>query len=479
MIRRRLPLLLLLAFAGPLLADGWAEEPREPAHVTRLVEDLEALAAWCHKGRLFAARNEAYEVLLAFRPDHATARKRLKYRRGQDGVWTRSPSYKPPRNLKRPGEELATRRRALADRFAEASLAALQGPAARPGSAARAKALRTILRVAPQRADIREQLGEIQTAEGTWILRESLKTPTRREALALAARRAVRDAPRAEVVRPNREENATRIAWKAIVETERARVAGTVDLAEVRQAHALVEASFAFFAELYGVEAPTLANLSLLLITTDEERATLLANHPRTTASFQSFGASLSSGWFPGTNIVFARSGWKERRLEWSARQPLGALLRRAFRVRTKHGWAFEGFGLYASHLLTGQRQTFYVRRTKYGEKADPADDLWNRLTADGADWRAEARTLLAGPNAPDLRLLLGKPVNTMNTEDMLLSYVLAAWLLEARPQAVVPILHAVAKGTRADALVETHLGMDVEGLALRVRRWLEETKDP
>ena len=471
--------MLLLVLLLPATVPGalWAEEAGEPEHIAQAVGDLEALAAWCHKRKLFRERNATYEALLAFRPDHKDARKWLKYKQAKDGTWERRGRYKPPRNLKTPGPALTEKRQEIGARYAEAALAWLEAPKRGRSPAVRRQVMESIVLVDPNHARARRELGEVQTAEGAWLLKESLETPKRRAQLEAAARDAIAGVAKPRQARPSEAENAVGIGWKGIVAGSRARVASSADAAEATRAHALTEAAFVMFPSIYGAEPPHLPGLSLLIITSDAERTQLLAKHPSSTKAFQEFGATLSSGWFPQTNIVFARSAWPARRLEWATRQPLAALLRRAYKVRTKHGWAFEGFGLYASYLLCGRRQTFYVRRTKYGDKTDPKDDLWNRLTADGADWRKEARTLLASDRAPNLRLLLGKEVNTMNTEDMLLAYVFAAWLIEARPERVPGVLRAVARGRRADDLVEGQLRMDVDGLMKRLRRWLDETK--
>jgi hypothetical protein len=476
-VRAALLLFLLLPAFGVLLRPAQAEASEHETRVAALVTALEAHAAWCQKGKLFLARNETYALLLTFAPEHAKARKWLKYKRAKDGTWTRSPRYKPPRNMKAVGAEVSRRQQALGDRFADETLAWLRGHSADVSTSARARLNREMARAAPHRTEVREANGEVLTAEGTWLLQESVRAPRERAALRAATDRALARLPRAKEVRPTRSENATQLPWKAILQGPRVRVLGTVPLAELTEAYALASAAFPVFETVYGGEAPDVPGLTIMLITSDDERATLLKNHPSATKAFRSFAASLASGWFPKTTSLYARSSDRAKRLEWCARQPLAALLRRQFRVRTKHGWAFEGFGLYVSHLLSGQRRTFYVRRTQYGDGTDRDGDLWARLTEDGADWRAHARSLLASDRAPDLRLLLGKEVNGMNTEDMLTSYVLAAFILEGHPDRAAPLLEAIGAGKPVDEALQIGLGLDVEGLGLRLRRWLDETK--
>ena len=64
-----------------------------------LLGDLEELADWCAKAKLYRARQEVSEAILHVDPDHAEARKWLKYRRAKDGTWERSKNFKPARDL--------------------------------------------------------------------------------------------------------------------------------------------------------------------------------------------------------------------------------------------------------------------------------------------------------------------------------------------------------------------------------------------
>jgi len=58
----------------------------------------------------------------------------------------------------------------------------------------------------------------------------------------------------------------------------------------------------------------------------------------------------------------------------------------------------------------------------------------------DNSKWLRGARGVLEGSDPPKLHFVLGADVNRMTQRDMLLSYALAAYLLEAHPDAVVPI---------------------------------------
>jgi len=444
------------------------------------VADLAELAAWCHKGKLFRTRNETYAVLLQLDPDHAAARKRLRYKKDKDGGWTRSGRYKHPRNLERAGPELLERRDAVAERFADAVLAFLERSDLDVPAALRARALWIAARVSPERKDIRRLNGEIETAEGTWILAETLSARTRRRALADAAAEALTSAPAAKTARPTSEENSLGLRWTDILTSPHLRVMGTIDRDELEQAIAVTEASLAVFETAFGVAAPRIRGYTMYLLKDRDEQKTLLAKHGTATEAYRERASKLASSWLPKTRTLFIRAPTRKGRIEWCARQTFGRSLRAQFGADARKGWIYEGFGLYLDHLVTGRRQTLFVRRTKYeeGDERRRETDLWDRLKAEDSDWRAEARALVAGPRKPDLLLLLGKDVNSMNTEDLLYAYVIAAWCLEGRPRETAGLLGALCKKKLppADAL-RTKLGLDPDLLEARVIRWLEETK--
>ena len=71
--------------------------------------------------------------------------------------------------------------------------------------------------------------------------------------------------------------------------------------------------------------------------------------------------------------------------------------------------------------------------------------------------------------------ILVGRSVNSLTTEDMLLSYVLAAYLVEARPEEAVVLLRRIGAGESSQAAVESVLDLDLAQLGRRLRRWLDE----
>ncbi|MDJ0521506.1 MAG: hypothetical protein QNJ90_05465 [Planctomycetota bacterium] len=477
---RGVPRLLVLVLCVGLLTPGAHTDdvPFDEAwHAlgTRSAQELKQLAAGCHKAKLFAWRNEALEDLLIFEPDDVEARRRLKYRRSPDGAWVQG-RYKAPRNLKPASQALTAARGAVRDRFADRARELMEEHASELTAARRDALLRLVVQIAPDREDVRSDLGEVRAEKGAWVLRESAASKARREALRRFAQEALREAPLPSEERPTRADNALRLGFSAIYDTPLARVLGTVEKGELLEATRRIHASRALFAEALPGKDAGLPQLSLYLLAGSSDRDAVLQNHPRSTEAYRAWAKRLQSSWLPKTKQVWIHAAEPAMRLEWCSRQAIGHQLRQRFGIRGFPGWAFEGFGLYLSHLVADQRRTFFVKRTKYGEKGARKDDLWARLREKGADWRAEARTLLASKQAPDLRLLLDKPLNAMNTEDMLASYALCAYLLEGRSQDVPALLLAIGKGKQKSIAALGKLGLDLDTLGIKLRRWLEET---
>jgi len=477
--RRTSWLVLCACLAGPLTVSARADkatfESAWEALSADAARDYATLATWCHKGKLFGARNAAYDLVLRFAPDDVEARRRLQYRKAPDGTWTRH-RYKPPRNLRSAGSAYETRRAAMGKALVERGLALLAEHASSVLPPRRQAVLRILVYLAPEREDVRAALGEQRSADGTWRLAESLGARKRRDDLRKLATAVLRDLSAPSLSRPTRAENALHLDWTAIVQMPHARLLGTVPREEVIEGGKRFAACGPVFRGALGGTPRKITPLAIYVLASPADRTTLLASHPQAPDSYRTWAARLQSSWFPKTRDVWIQTAEKDLRLEWVSRQGMGTLLSSQLGLRGKPGWAFEGFGLYLSHLVAGQRQTFFVKRTKYGEKVTRKDDLWARLRDKRTDWRAEARTLLASPRAPDLRLLLGKRLSEMNTEDMLVSYVLAALLLEGRPKEVAGLLTKIGRGKRPSVDVLSAAGLDPETLGIKLRRWLDET---
>lgn len=461
---------------SPAQADEKTFEKAYLALCPGTVEELETLADLCHAAKLYAWRNETYELVLLLDADHTRARKWLKYRRSAAGGWKRG-TYKPPRNLREPQAEDAASRRAVGERFTDKVLPLLTRHAKNVPAARRQALLRVLGRFAPEHVDVRKAQGNVRTDDGRWLLVESVGASTVRAALRKQAATALASVRAPPTDRPTAADNKLRLGWTAIYQAPHVRVMGTVTKEELLLAVKRIEACHPTFLTAFPGAQTKVKPMILYLLAGSSDKAAVLKNHPAADDGYRKWAKSLQSSWLPKTSTIWILASDRDLRLEWCSRQVMGNLLWRRFGIRGTPGWAFEGCGLYLSHLIAKQRRTFFVRRTQYGEKGTRKNDLWDRLRLKDTDWREEARKLLASEQAPNLRLLLGKKLNAMNTEDMLASFALCAFLIEGRPATLPKLLEDVGRRKKTSVDVLSAAGLDPDTLGIKLRRWLEETR--
>jgi hypothetical protein len=467
--------LLLLALVAPAGA-GTVDDERKAAAAS-LAPRLEALATWAHDVKLFRSRDRTYALLLRFVPDHAEARKWLKVAKGKDGAWKQDPRYKEPKDFDpKLLPDFEGRRASAVGPFADA-LAALLERSEDLTVESREALLGDFLAAAPDDARARRANGEVLTA-GTWLLEETLAARKRRRAIEEAAAKALADVKPPVETQATDAENALGAAWTCVLKMPDLRVLGTPPGEEVERTAREMQAARPYLRSVFDAELPTFPGMAVYLFTSPQEGRDAVARDPEFGEEEREFAANLVSTWSPKSNHLFAWSADPLVRRDSAVRQIVGATLRFKFGVTVKRGWAWEGFGLYLTHKITGTRLTFFVRRSEYadGGKA-PGDDLLRRLQESGADWMEEGRALLASEKRPEFRLLLGKDVNGMLGDDALYAYLLASYVLEGRPDAASRVLKGVNRGAGPDEWVRESLGFTVEGLERRLARWVEEAR--
>jgi len=88
-----------------------------------------------------------------------------------------------------------------------------------------------------------------------------------------------------------------------------------------------------------------------------------------------------------------------------------------------------------------------------------------------------EALQTLTRDPAPDIAKVLETDLPAMGVDDMLISYALAAYLVEGRPEAVSVVLQGVGAGTKSAEVLQTALGLSMPELQARLIQWLKERK--
>ena len=71
----------------------------------------------------------------------------------------------------------------------------------------------------------------------------------------------------------------------------------------------------------------------------------------------------------------------------------------------------------------------------------------------------------------------MGRDVNQLNTEDILTSYVMAAYLLEGQPKKVDAFLRMTGSRLSLDEQVQRVFGWDLNTFQERAGRWLSERR--
>jgi hypothetical protein len=443
---------------------------------------LHGLAKYCTSAKLFGSRYDVYELLISIWPDDAEARRSNGYT--QEGIGWSAQGRKRPRNMKAAGlPTLKAMQAELADWYLEATAEAVRTMDTGDAAAWKGRALREAVQLAPDYEALRTRNGEVfakgPKGKKQWLLVESVRSRTRRPALRKVAKQALKKVPKPKKTSPSAQDEHSSVTWKVALATGRGRILGLPPEAEVAQALVNCEATFPVFEEAFGITSPGPARYTVYVFDQISKGNVFMAGRPGVTESWLKFVAPLVACWMPKSNGVIVKSPEPDVRLEGAPRQVLGSQVSASFGLTSKQGWAVEGFDLYLVWLLTDTRLLNSVRQSQYGEKPEQVD-LAKKLKAQGTDWLAEARTLVNGRFAPDLRLLLGKTVNTLTPEDILYSYVFAMYLLEGHRDKLPPFLRAIPRVRKAgyDAIFGEHLGFDVATVQARVKRWLMETAD-
>jgi len=467
---------LVLGAAAGARQDGAAFEKARAEAVAGLVGRLEELAEWCATKKAFAAREETYHTILRFDAEHAGAHRGLGHTKDKQGVWSEAHNRAAPADYDKAAlKEVPGRRDAAVRPFCERVHALLDEHAEALARERVLAAQDEILLLAPDDPRVRAARGEARVEE-RWVLIETATAKQRRGELKDLVRAAFERTPEPTSSAPTEAERALGPAFGDAASTPVVRVLATGARTEAVTAAKALHAGRDFFNHGLNASADYHPAFRVFLLALGGEKEALLANHPALDERARGFLRPLVAGGIEGTGDVAHWGGEEAQRLDGASRIALGFLFTAAFGITSDHGWAYEGFGLYMTRELIGTRLTWFVQPSQY---LRPADDraLRARLLLPGTNWINEANNVLQGDRRPKLSFVMGKTVNNLTTEDLLFSYVTAAYLLEGRPKETPELLRRVGAGTAPQQAVEDVLGMNVMELDARVRRWLTERR--
>jgi hypothetical protein len=448
---------VLLARA-PILAQSL--EAERQAVRARFAGEVEELAEWAQEHRLYLQRDRLYGALLALQPEHAEARRFLRYRRTRDG-WEQQ-KYSPPQDR---GTEFVAEYGARRAALESAWGAALKGLAERHAAAGRERGdawlYDDLLILAPDNAQARNRRSEVQAEEG-WILQETSAGRARRAHLQRRAAELRGALPTVEGARPAADALA---GWRE-ARLPVARVVAAELNAEALGILALAQGAAGLFREVFD-EAPILPeDLTVYVLDAPEAKREFLAR--RGDPMVRSLAEAHDSLWLPRSSTLVLCGPSKEIRRDHAVRQLIERMLRDSYGIGSDAAWALEGFSLRLGELLAGS--TELARNT--------GSDAAGKKGA--SPWR-EARALLAAEPHPRLARLFGVQAQDLAREDVLLSYAFACYLIEARPGKLARLLDALGRGAAGEgspdvgAVLEQELGLAPDALDAHLARWAAE----
>jgi hypothetical protein len=481
-----------------------AQEPTVDARETALAEvgaevvpELLALAEWCESQKLLASRLAAYEAVLVWQPDHADARRILGWRRAGGGSWERSRPEQARKDKVGLEAALAERHAALV----QSVLAASEQRADALGRVGLAAARRRLLTLVPDDEALRAALDEVRLPSGAWGRADAARALARAE-----TRKAEVASAKAAVAAPERLDATalgplqSKVKWLSVARSPRAFVAGTIGFAESAAIAVAVDVT-------PGITAAALPGVSLaglfaegseppgenaadkpewwhqprfyVLQTSLEREALLGAFAAGLDQRMQDHLRRVATGFL---DLECSIGIWSTRpvdRIEAAVRQRVGLYLQRTFGISSDKGWVWEGIGLLLSGSVTGTKNLVYIQlNTPTGTvAADGRKPRHWELFGVGADWLVMARDLLSSTPRPNLAPLLGKNVNAMDKEDLLLAHALGTWLVDGHPDKASRVLARIGANQPSVVVLEEELGLPLPELVDQLAAWLGDMR--
>jgi hypothetical protein len=461
---RRRPAALGLAAALLSLGPGGparAGEPDDPLAKARAaaVSRLETVATWADGQRVAGFRDEVFERILLLDPDHRRSRAALRYAKASKGApWVQSAYRRPPNwnvGLLPEGERrLAAALGAYRD---EVLAQVAEGDAER-----RERAQDDLLDLMPEDETLRRSLGHVRH-RGTWVLPETVTGEETRAKHLARARRLRQEA--AAGIGPYLEGLAA--GWARAVRVGSWRAVGS-STDDIESSLALAAAGDAFCGPIFGDDDEDRVRELVILESREEARRFLAKAAPNLLRDVDAV-----SGMPLGDGRFLSYHADRTRRRTSGLRNAIGLHLPRE--KTASRGWISEGLGQRLCWYVAGQHGPSFVKlegtdRGKTSEEDGPLPD-------DPTHWLPAAGRVLGTRGAERVTSVLTMSLNAMGRSDVLASYALSAYLLEARPDSLLDFCEASLRSHDAAKVIEETLGSDPGSLARRVRRYALEAR--
>lgn len=445
------------------------------------LERLEELAKWCQKEKAFRQRDSVYELILAVDPDHAQARKYLRYTKDRKtGKWLRKRPYREPKAGKpEVVQEYHLRRSALDEQLVEARVDLVVEHSEALGDVATDRELRAILDLSPDHPRLRKLLGFIRVegkdGKGRWTTQLAQKTEKRREAIMASLEKARKAAPKCVPAKLDATDRVFDIQWDGRQRTDRVRVLATTNNDEAERVARTIHAAWDFLPAFLGIERKAPEGLTIYLIQGRGLRANFIDNCPGLSEERRERLFSLGGGSVPGMDRMATWSGWPVGREDMALKSTTVNLLEDEFGITTDRGWLVEGLGLYVNQIVLGTKYTRHVAATRYVDKSEPKIDA--DLNDPNADWLEIAADYMQDVRPTRLAATFGRNTSELSPADVVLGYAFVAFLREAHgPEILAKVLRKVgAKEASAVVAIEEILGAKLPAIQRSFRDWLDQ----
>jgi nucleotide-binding universal stress UspA family protein len=483
-----LPQLLLLALTSPSLtersleasalvqdrADSYeAIKERELAGlVTRLAEHAE----WCKKKKLWLQRALALEALLEFTPDNLEARRALGHKKQRDGSWTSKKGPRPVDRSKKDLEEALQRRVELSGPFVEALKALYMKGGPDLTIQVQGKIIGDVLAVDPEDVWAHAERYEVKF-EGEWVMMEVANAASGREELRALEQKLREELKPAKISLFTTLEDELELKFKPPLQGGSVRVLGTVEEEELKQCSDNLRVAKELLQVYTGERCVYTDGFTYFLLKSEAEKAAFLKSHPKVEEADRAFYQTLESVTLTGAQHFGSWSDNGPRRLDSACRQGISNLLYHGHQVTGEQGWVFEGVGLYFTHVVAKTHLTWFVSPSRYMSAKDDAA-FREKLSRSSVNWLDEARVLMKEDKLPKFHTIVGRGLNRLSTEDLLLCNAAVAYFVEGRPGVLPKILKKLGRGRTEHEVFLEELGMDLMQFDKRLRKWLVETAD-
>ncbi len=458
---------------APAPQDAPAGDPEAEiaAARTALVTRLVALAQWCHKSELFEECDKIWTQVLVLDAKNIDAHKGLGHSRSADGVWHETNRHVYKNRSTKLLPELPAKRAEAMKPFSEALVARAKEA---KSDALRNTYISAVLALDPDDPTVHAFQGDARDGE-KWVLPESVGAKDRRAALKELVRTSLETAPETKPEATLEKDPKPAFPWKVNLTTGSVRVFSTGPEEDAKQIARTCTSAKAILTKLFGEGFELPPQMTFYVIDPSEKEG-LLATFTGVDETDLANIRKLEGSGIPRRQDVALWTGNKARTLDMAVRQTLSFLFNRGIGLTPSCGWVWEGFGIYLTREITGTRLTWFIQNDM-GPTAAALGALRTKLRANDANWMAEGLTILSAADAPQLADVMKSSLAKLTVREAVVAYVLAAYLVEARPDVIKEFTKRSSDGELPEAITNSLLSMSPQDLQKRLVRWLNERK--